>query len=66
MILSFLIALIIALAIAWIAARILFRTSARKGLLRKRSDFAINGIIIAFVFFCSSSFAYIVLLQILR
>lgn len=65
MIFALVIALISGLVIAWLAARVLFRISMRKNRLNSTKDKLINGVITALIFFCSSSFIYVLLLSIM-
>lgn len=64
MILASIVAIVIALLFTLLMARLLYRSCVRKGKLSTK-DYIINAIILAFVFFCLSSFIYVVLLNIL-
>lgn len=66
MILASFIAIITALLFTLMLARLLYKFSFKKDLLRRRRDYVINGVIIGFVFFCVSSFVYVVFLNILN
>ncbi|APC96579.1 putative membrane protein [Francisella frigiditurris] len=65
MILASLIAIIVALLVTLILARMLYRFSYKKGMLQSRKDRVLNAIIIAFIFFCLSSFVYIGVINII-
>ena len=65
MILTSLLAVIFGLLITAIIARVLYRYSYKKGMLNTRKDYAINGVIVGFVFFCMSSVLYLILLNII-
>ena len=65
MILVSIVAVIIALLFALLIARSLYRFSIKRGKLVSTKDYIINAIILAFIFFCLSSFIYVVLLNII-
>ncbi|API86179.1 hypothetical protein F7310_01885 [Francisella uliginis] len=65
MILASIVAVIVALLFTLLIARPLYKFSIKRGKLASVKDYTINAIILAFVFFCLSSFIYIVLLNIL-
>ena len=54
----------IALLLTLIIARLLYRFSFSRGLLRTKKDYIINASIIGFVFFCSSSILYVCILNV--
>ena len=64
MILATIMALVVGLFTSFICARILYRLSAQKGYLRKRSDFTFNAILVGGMFFCIATFVYVVMLLI--
>lgn len=64
MILAIIVAIVVALLFTLLIARFLYRFSIKRGKLSTK-DYIINAIILAFVFFCLSSFVYVVLLNIL-
>ncbi|AJC48258.1 hypothetical protein SD28_00555 [Allofrancisella guangzhouensis] len=63
MVLVSILAIVIALVFTVVVARMLYSFSYRKGLLQSRKDYIINAIIVGFVFFCVSSFLYVVMLN---
>ena len=63
MILASLLALVFGLLITTVIAHLLYRYSIKKGMLNSRKDYVINGVIVGFVFFCVSSFIYLVILN---
>lgn len=65
MILATIVALLVGLFASFICARVLYRLSARKGYLRKRSDFTFNAILVGGMFFCITTFVYVVMLLLL-
>ena len=64
MILASIVAIIVALLFTLIIARSLYRFSIKKG-KSSTKDYIINAVILAFVFFCLSSFIYVILLNII-
>ncbi|QIW09472.1 hypothetical protein [Francisella sp. LA112445] len=64
MIFASIVAIVVALLFTLLIARSLYRFSIKKGKLSTK-DYIINAIILAFVFFCLSSFIYVVLLNII-
>lgn len=63
MILASVLAVVFGLLVAVVVARLLYRYSFKKGMLNSRKDYVINGVIVGFVFFCVSSFIYLVVLN---
>ncbi|QIV95492.1 hypothetical protein EDC55_10724 [Allofrancisella inopinata] len=63
MVLSSVLAIVIALVFTATVARILYKFSFRKGMLQSRKDYIINAIIVGFVFFCVSSLFYIFMIN---
>lgn len=64
MVLATIVALIVGLLASFICARVLYRFSAHKGYLRKRSDFTFNAILVGGMFFCITTFVYVIMLLI--
>jgi hypothetical protein len=64
MVLASLVAIMIGLVVTLVSVRLLYKFSLKKGLLNSRRDYVINGVIVAFVFFCVSSIVYVVVLNI--
>ncbi|ASG67337.1 hypothetical protein fh0823_26390 [Francisella halioticida] len=65
MILASIVAVIVALLFTLLIARALYKFSIKSNKLASSKDYVINGIIIAFIFFCISSFIYVTLLNII-
>lgn len=63
MILASLLAIVFGVLITLVSARCLYGFSFKRGLLKTRKDYIVNAIIVAFVFFCASSFLYLIFLN---
>jgi len=55
--------IIIALLITFVVAKKLYGYGVKNNRLKSKKDYIINGVIIGFVFFCVSSFVYVILLN---
>jgi len=64
MIVASFLAVVFGLLMTAVVARVLYRYSSKKDMLNSRKDYVINGVIIGFVFFCVSSFIYLILLNV--
>lgn len=65
MILISVVSIIVALLFTLVVARFLYKFSLKRDKLNKSTDYILNGVILAFVFFCISSFIYVILLNII-
>ena len=63
MILASLLAVIIGLLVTLVLVRFLYKFSSKNGFLQSRKGYIVNAVILAFVFFCVSSFLYLILLN---
>jgi hypothetical protein len=63
MILASLLAIIIGLLVTLVLAKFLYKFSSKNRLLQSRKDYRVNAVILAFIFFCVSSFLYLILLN---
>ncbi|QWU99615.1 hypothetical protein [Francisella salimarina] len=64
MLLASVVAILIGLIATVVVVRTLYKQSVRKGTLKSKKDKVINGVIIGLVFFCVSSFSYVLIINI--
>ncbi|AJI53280.1 MULTISPECIES: hypothetical protein [Francisella] len=64
MLLASVVAILIGLIATVVVVRTLYKHSVRKGTLKSKKDKVINGVIVGLVFFCVSSFSYVLIINI--
>lgn len=58
-------AIVFALLVTLVAAKKLYSFSLKNNKFKKRKDYIVNAVILAFVFFCVSSFIYVFLINVI-